>query len=210
MNLTNFKHWIFDMDGTLTVAIHDFDAIRNDLGIPQGKRILEAIGEMPSEKAKFLYKRLDEIEMKLTSQTKPQKGALELLSLLKKNNANLGILTRNNKKNAQKTLNNCCFSDFFKPEYILGRESVEPKPNPDGIYQLLKLWNADPKDTVMVGDHQMDVEAGSLAGTFTIFLNKHGNSAKFEHSGLTISNLNELLVFLNPKLIKDRYKSKRH
>ena len=28
MNLADRRYWIFDMDGTLTVAIHDFDAIR--------------------------------------------------------------------------------------------------------------------------------------------------------------------------------------
>jgi len=185
------------MDGTLTVAIHDFDEIRNDLGIPQGKRILEAIGEMPPEKAEILYRRLDEIEMKLTSQTKPQKGAMELLSHLKKNSANLGILTRNNKKNAQKTLNNCGFSNYFKPEFILGRESVQPKPDPDGINQLLKLWNASPDDTVMVGDHPMDIEAGLKAGTFTVFIRLKDENLNHITPDLSIKRLDELIRFFN-------------
>ncbi|HIN00314.1 MAG TPA: HAD family hydrolase, partial [Deltaproteobacteria bacterium] len=33
------KYWIFDLDGTLTVAVHDFNAIRNELGIPAGQPI---------------------------------------------------------------------------------------------------------------------------------------------------------------------------
>ena len=28
------KHWIFDLDGTLTVAVHDFKAIKEALEIP--------------------------------------------------------------------------------------------------------------------------------------------------------------------------------
>jgi len=44
--LAHCKHWIFDMDGTLTLAVHDFDEIRKSLGIVEGKPILEAISEM--------------------------------------------------------------------------------------------------------------------------------------------------------------------
>ena len=34
MSLSDVKHWVFDMDGTLTVAVHDFAAIREALDIP--------------------------------------------------------------------------------------------------------------------------------------------------------------------------------
>ncbi|MCJ7773970.1 MAG: HAD family hydrolase, partial [Desulfobacterales bacterium] len=192
------KNWIFDMDGTLTIAVHDFDAIRNDLGIPQGKRILEAIEEMPSEQAETFYRRFEEIEMELACRTQPQNSARELLSILHQNGTNLGILTRNNTKNAKKTLLNCGFSDFFESKCIIGRESVKPKPHPEGIHQLLDLWNASPDETIMVGDHPMDIEAGLQAGTFTIFISP--NSHTCEHSGLTISNLNEILLLLVNKI----------
>ena len=41
------KYWIFDLDGTLTVAVHDFNAIRNELGIPAGQPILKTIESLP-------------------------------------------------------------------------------------------------------------------------------------------------------------------
>ncbi|MET3716707.1 phosphoglycolate phosphatase-like HAD superfamily hydrolase [Pseudomonas sp. PvP001] len=28
MSLVHVRHWVFDLDGTLTVAVHDFAAIR--------------------------------------------------------------------------------------------------------------------------------------------------------------------------------------
>ena len=28
MSLQRYTHWVFDMDGTLTIAVHDFAAIR--------------------------------------------------------------------------------------------------------------------------------------------------------------------------------------
>ncbi|HCR31850.1 MAG TPA: HAD family hydrolase, partial [Stenotrophomonas sp.] len=32
--LSAVRHWVFDMDGTLTVAMHDFERIKRELGIP--------------------------------------------------------------------------------------------------------------------------------------------------------------------------------
>ncbi len=38
--------WIFDMDGTLTIANHDFEAIRAELDLPPDRPILEALAEL--------------------------------------------------------------------------------------------------------------------------------------------------------------------
>ena len=38
MSLAEVRHWVFDMDGTLTVAVHDFAAIRVALGDPGRRR----------------------------------------------------------------------------------------------------------------------------------------------------------------------------
>ena len=34
------RHWVFDLDGTLTVGIHDFPRIRALLGVPEGGDII--------------------------------------------------------------------------------------------------------------------------------------------------------------------------
>ena len=60
-DLTASKYWVFDMDGTLTVAVHDFNAIRDELGLPQGRPILEQLAEMPEERSGPLRERLDEV-----------------------------------------------------------------------------------------------------------------------------------------------------
>ena len=44
MSLREVKHWVFDMDGTLTVAVHDFAAIRVALDIPARGRHSHAPG----------------------------------------------------------------------------------------------------------------------------------------------------------------------
>ena len=40
MTITEVRHWVFDMDGTLTIAVHDFAAIRRALEIPEEDDIL--------------------------------------------------------------------------------------------------------------------------------------------------------------------------
>ena len=51
MTLKDVKHWVFDMDGTLTVAVHDFALIRRELEIPADADILTHLNGLPAEVA---------------------------------------------------------------------------------------------------------------------------------------------------------------
>ena len=51
MSLGDVKHWVFDMDGTLTVAVHDFAAIRVALQIPPEDDILTHLAALPADVA---------------------------------------------------------------------------------------------------------------------------------------------------------------
>ena len=51
MSLADVRHWVFDMDGTLTVAVHDFAAIRVALAIPPEDDILTHLAALPAEEA---------------------------------------------------------------------------------------------------------------------------------------------------------------
>ena len=51
MSLADVRHWVFDMDGTLTVAVHDFAAIRVALAIPAEHDILTHLAELPADEA---------------------------------------------------------------------------------------------------------------------------------------------------------------
>ncbi len=196
MYLHERDYWIFDIDGTLTVAVHDFEAIRATLGLPPGRPILETIATLPPAEAAILQRRLDEIEWQLASQAKPQVGARELLSGLQQRGARLGILTRNNRRNAYQTLRVCGLLEFFEPACVLGRESAAPKPNPDGIYQLLARWEAAPGAAVMVGDYLFDLVAGRRAGTATVHVAVNGNHRWPEETDLRVKDLRELLALV--------------
>ena len=186
-------HWIFDMDGTLTLAVHDFPAIRNKLGINKDLDIIEAIEALPPEEAREKFRLLDEIEIGLTVRSQEQPGAQRLLTLLSEQKKMLGILTRNTVRNAKDTLDECRLTNFFPKQQILGRESAAPKPSPEGINILLDQWEVDPTSAVMVGDYKYDLEAGRRAGTATIYIDVNEENLWSDLADLHVYHLNEII-----------------
>ncbi|MGI9302785.1 MAG: HAD family hydrolase [Gammaproteobacteria bacterium] len=184
--------WVFDMDGTLTVAVHDFEEIRRELGLPVGEPILEALEKLPRDRASVLHDRLDEIELQLAREAQAQDGARELLTFLGDNNSRSGIVTRNGYDIALETLKACGLAEFFETGHIISRECSAPKPSPDGVCKLLALWDAAPNDAVMIGDYLFDLQAGRGAGTATIFLDVHGTGEWRDHADLTVRGLGEI------------------
>lgn len=196
MKLVGRKFWIFDMDGTLTVPAHDFDAIRDALGLPQGRPILEQLAELPRERARDLRDQLEQIELEIARRARPHRGAPELLAHLIEAGAVLGIVTRNTHRNALETLKTCGLSVHFDPRNILGRESCDPKPSADGIRTLLGFWHANPEEAVMVGDYRFDIESGKEAGTATICIDADGTKEWAELADRVVRDLDELRALL--------------
>jgi HAD superfamily hydrolase (TIGR01549 family) len=187
------SHWIFDLDGTLTVAVHDFAAIRRELSIPDGSDILGHLSSLPLQHSQQLHDRLQQIEEELAAATRAAAGALVLLEHLRIRNARIGILTRNTRENAIRTLELIGLNHFFDYDYILGRDDVAPKPEPDGIYHLARLWDTEPESTVMVGDYQYDLQAGRAAGALTVHVDAASNFRWPELTDVYVTSLDELI-----------------
>ena len=188
--------WIFDMDGTLTLSIHDFDGIKRILGLPIDRPILEALNDLPAAQAAELHQQLDALELDIAHRATAQAGARELLAKLRSSGAQIAILTRNSKPNAQATLAACGLAEFFPAELILSRHCCPPKPSPEGILQLLSGWNAQPDRSVMVGDYVFDLEAGRRAGSATVYLDPTGEFPWQDHADLQVTNLAEITEML--------------
>ena len=185
------------MDGTLTVAAHDFDQIRSQLGIRSGLPILEAIAAMPPSEARAMHQRLHEIEMEIAQHSKPQSDAVETLESLRQHGCEIGILTRNAKDIAEATLSAAGLKQLFDEDVIIGRDSCEPKPDPAGIKMLLKRWEAEPTTAVMVGDYVFDLETGRNAGTKTVHFNPNGIFPWPDKTDVGIRKLSELTEHLD-------------
>ncbi|MBB4815450.1 MULTISPECIES: HAD family hydrolase [Pseudomonas] len=171
MSLTDVKHWVFDMDGTLTVAVHDFAAIRVALEIPPEDDILTHLAALPAEVAATKHAWLLEHERELALGSVAADGAVELVRELAARGYRLGILTRNARELAHVTLQAIGLADCFAADDVLGREDAPPKPEPGGLLKLAAAWQVAPEEMVMVGDYRFDLDCGRAAGTRTVLVN---------------------------------------
>jgi len=187
------KHWIFDLDGTLTVAVHDFKAIKAALEIPPEVDILAHLEAQSPEASALLHQKLDVIERDLSTKTTAAAGAVELLSLLAKNGCRIGILTRNTHEIARLTLELTGLEDYFlEPAFIIGRGEAAPKPDPEGLLLLAALWGVSPQDIVMTGDYLFDLLCGRNIGAATIHVDPAGEFRWSELADLEVTSLSEL------------------
>ena len=171
MSLAEVRHWVFDMDGTLTVAVHDFAAIRVALSIPPEDDILTHLAALPAEEAAAKHAWLLEHERDLALGSTPAVGAVQLVRDLHARGYRLGILTRNARELAHVTLEAIGLADCFAIDDVLGREDAPPKPDPGGLLKLAAAWDVSPSQMVMVGDYRFDLDCGRAAGTKTVLVN---------------------------------------
>lgn len=175
MTLKDIKHWVFDMDGTLTLAVHDFAAIRQALGIPPEDDILTHLNGLPAGEAAAKHAWLLEHERELALASTPAPGAIELVRDLAARGYRLGVLTRNAQELAHITLKAIGLDQYFAPQDVLGRENAAHKPDPDGLLQLAQAWAVAPSNMVMVGDYRFDLACGRAAGSKTVLVNVPDN-----------------------------------
>jgi len=195
-SLLKRKFWIFDLDGTITVAAHDFSAIRNELGIPTGMPIVETIKSLPEKESKHLKKKLNEMEEKLARNATPAPGVKSLFESLYRFNYKLGILTLNSRENAFFTLKSIGLSKYFKKESVIGRWCAEPKPSPDGIFKILKNWGVKSNEALMVGDYLYDLQVGRAAKVGTVHVDISGGFPWPELSDIKVKSLDDLTKLL--------------
>ena len=171
MSHCDVKHWVFDMDGTLTVAVHDFAAIREALDIPPEDDILTHLAALPAPVAAAKHAWLLEHERELALGSVAAQGAVELVQELAARGYRLGILTRNARELAHITLEAIGLADCFAIEDVLGRDDAPHKPDPGGLLKLAAAWDISPNEMVMVGDYRFDLDCGRAAGAKTVLVN---------------------------------------
>ena len=196
-SLAGRGHWIFDMDGTLTVAMHDFDAMREALGLPPGEPILEALERLDRTdpaRAGETRDALDAMELEMAHAAREQPGARALLEALLARGVRIGILTRNGRAIADATLAAAGLDDLFAPEFVVGRECAEPKPDPAGVRLLLARWGTGPDDALVVGDGRFDLEAAVAAGCPAVHFDPEGRKDFPEVAALKVVALDALMA----------------
>lgn len=195
--LGSYAGWVFDLDGTLTVHQHDFDAMRAELEIPPGRFILEYLDGLEPAAAASAHARLAAIERELTTQSVAAPGAQELIAALVQRDVVLGILTRNTRDNALATLERIGLARYFPALTVLGRDEAAPKPAPDGILHFLSVWQLPPARCLMVGDFHLDLAAGRNAGVATVHVHADTALGWPDLTDVRVQSLTQLIALLD-------------
>lgn len=154
---------IFDLDGTLTEPLLDFEAIRREVGIRSGAPILEAMESFDDEARARAEVILRRHELDAIGAATLAEGCRELLDLLTAAGVPVAILTRNIREAVD------AFVRRFgvRVSAIFTREDGPPKPSPEGALALCRGFGVPPAEVWMVGDYKYDIIAGRDAGCRT-------------------------------------------
>ncbi len=159
---------IFDLDGTLTLPVLDFDTIRREIGLPTQPRtpILEALEHMtPAARAaaEVVLHRHEELAAK---SSELQDGAPEVIAAIRRHGIPVALLTRNSRLSVETVL----ARHGLEVDCIYTREDGPVKPAPDSVLAICARFGVLPQDAWVVGDYLFDLQAGNAAGATTVLM----------------------------------------
>lgn len=183
--MTILHFLIFDLDGTLVDSVPDLttslNVLRKELDSPPvtAQRVAEMVGDGVSMLVKralgdtlFLPGHVDRFmeiyDQHILDNTSCYPGIEELFS--RHSAEHMALVTNKPYMLTMKLLDGLNLTQNFKK--IIGGDSfTEKKPHPLPVLKALEALDADPRQTVMIGDHHTDLRAGQGAGTMTCFCN---------------------------------------
>jgi len=203
---------LFDFDGTLVEVSIDFAEMRRgvlslgleyDVSPKPDLYILESIGDIfenllqrDADQANDFKRRAEkliiDIEMEAATRAKMIPGADKTLTGLRDRGVKVGIVTRNCRSAVMKASKNT----GFVYDLLLTRDDVKKaKPDPQHLLDALALLNSKPENSLMVGDHPLDILAGKKAGmkTAAVLTSKSSDDFKQVAPDFFVSGIAELL-----------------
>jgi HAD superfamily hydrolase (TIGR01509 family) len=191
------KAVIFDLDGTITQPYFDFDAIREEIGLPADSGpILEAMEKMSLPQRRRAERILYYHEQEAVKKSKLNNGAEQTLSQLRTAGIRIGVLTRNKRTNALEIArkHNLHFDAVF------GREDGPVKPDAFGILQLCRQFGVKPAESLLVGDYLFDLLCARSAGAVAVLLANHHQADEFaDHADFCIPNISGIIDIIANK-----------
>lgn len=94
-------------------------------------------------------------------------GMGELLHRIHDSGTRIALFTGAGRETAEFCLKQQNVLQYFD-ELITGDSVMRPKPDPEGILKAMKVLNASPAETLVVGDAGADVIAGQRAGATSV------------------------------------------
>lgn len=182
------KSILFDLDGTLLDTLQDLtDSVNHALSAEglsmlqplQVRKLLgngylylvtKAAGEA-AESDNLLPERLLKIFQEYYKEhcldkTAPYDGIKEMLQNCRRQGLQIAVISNKGQQEASKLVERF-FGDLV--DFTVGESpDIRRKPAPDTLLQAIKQMNTTPKETVFVGDSEVDLKAAAAAGVSCI------------------------------------------
>ncbi|MFM1551032.1 MAG: HAD family hydrolase [Lentisphaeria bacterium] len=191
---------LFDFDGTLTApGAIDFAAIRRDINCHPGMDILAFIDTLDAASRIAAEAIIDRHEQAAAARACPNDHAEEVLQQLAAHGVVAGIITRNNRRGLERSLENfpALSTDHF--DVIITRDdALPPKPDPAAVFAAAERTGTDLQNVMMVGDYLFDIACGRAAGVTTVWLQSDhctpDTDAPPDHTVLSLAELPSLVL----------------
>ena len=182
---------LFDLDGTITQPYFDFDAIREEIGLPRDSGpLLELMEKMTPQQRRRAESILHHHEERAVAESSLNPGAERTLAELRAAGIPIGILTRNQRDNAW------AIARLHDLEFdaVIGREDGPAKPDAFGVLDLCNRFGVEPGQALLVGDYLIDLLSAKAAGAVAVLLVTNDRAREFaEHADYCIENIGEIL-----------------
>lgn len=185
-NLNNkplIQHCCFDLDGTLVDSNKtiyeatayslaklgiDFNVDEDAFALKIGQHFVDIFSafsiDVPDfEKFITIYKTNYFEQMEFS---KVYDGVEETLAALKSRDINVSLLTTKIQDQADRIIDHFKLRKYF--DLVMGRrEGIAHKPSPEPLLKICNDLFIDVKNTLMVGDTELDIQCGKNAGSYT-------------------------------------------
>jgi phosphoglycolate phosphatase len=186
--LKDIKAFLFDFDGTLAELRIDFASLRREVlllaegfglenpVLPSPGYLLELTGSLrdqvalrhPGKAHLFFQQAMSLIDAREQEAARPENlfpFTKQVLGFLLQADYRVAVLSRNSGPSILRV-----FPDLHRYCHIfLPREAVaRPKPDPEHVRAAVENLGVAPQQTVMVGDHTLDIRCGQQAGLRTL------------------------------------------
>ena len=204
---------VFDLDGTLQDSnqaildsfketfekygdVKDFTEEKQlkVFGPPIKDMFEEFFPDLDADELVAYYRKLN--AQKLQETLKPNEHALEVVSALRNEGYQLGILTTRARESVEMCLKKCGFKDDDFVSVITHDDVEKSKPDPEGLFKLINGRKLNSADVIVIGDSSADIKCGQNYGAYTVAYSViEGKRPEIEAAGPNriITDLRELL-----------------
>jgi HAD superfamily hydrolase (TIGR01549 family) len=179
----NLTHYCFDMDGTLidsnktiyeatvfTLRELKINFIMDEqlFGLKIGQHFVDIFNAFNIDVPDFdtfisIYKYNYFKQMRYS---RLYDGVKDILIELKKRGAKVSLLTTKAQDQAEKIIDYFELNDYF--DLIMGRrDGIAYKPSPESLIRICDDLSVKVKNTLMIGDTELDIQCGKNAGSYT-------------------------------------------